>query len=109
MADETIPTGVILQGSIGPMSRRINMWCAHFGQTLIVDGARKRKSAIAAANKWYESTTDARRAEMLFADAAEEKKNVVRRASLLMREAGDVALADACDAFADTICATMLR
>ena len=61
--------GVILQGSIGPMSKRINVWCAHYGQTLIASDLRTRRLARAAAWAWHDSTTAAQRAEMLRVDA----------------------------------------
>lgn len=94
------PAGVILQGSIGPMSRRINLWCAHYGQTLIVDWVRTRRDAISASWTWYNSTTDARRSAMLAADDLEARKNMLHRAAVIMRASGGALLADAVDVFA---------
>ena len=104
--EECAPKGVILQGSIGPMSTRINTWCAHYGQTIIVDGKRTRRLARAAAWAWYDSTTEEHRAEMLRLDKVKEQQNTLRRAALIIKEYGaeaDYPLSDAVSAFADDI------
>lgn len=96
--EEYAPTGVILQGSIGAGSTRINTWCAHFGQTLIASGLHTRRLARAAAWRWHDNTSANERAAMLAADAIKEKQNVLHRAALIIKEhatnGGDEELAD---------------
>lgn len=105
--EECAPNGVILQGSIGPMSTRINTWCAHYGQTLIVESKRTRRLARAAAWAWYDSTTETQRAEMLRQDELKRVHNVIKQAAMLIRQYGapdsDAPLSDAVGAFADDL------
>lgn len=97
------PSGVILQGSIGPGSRRINLWCAHYGRELIAHGCRTKTAALSAAQRWYAGTTEAQRAGLRRRDKAQDDSELLISAAKVASARGERRLALALTRFAGKV------